>query len=90
MCFPVQGGSACHLQLPSAMQGQLPVITKRVSDVIYPRGAGRALQTADPAAHSPGQDPGKLAESESDPSHAARSCLRGCLWGDLALIVAPV
>lgn len=45
VCSPVRGGSAClcHLQLPSAMQGQLPVIIKHVNDAVYPRGAGRAL-----------------------------------------------
>lgn len=41
----VLSGSACvcHLQLPSAMQGQLPVIIKHVNDATYPRGTGRAL-----------------------------------------------
>lgn len=35
--------SSARLSVPSAVQGQLPVIIKHVNDVTYPRGAGRAL-----------------------------------------------
>lgn len=30
----------CHLELPSAIKGQLTTIIKHVNDMTYPRGSG--------------------------------------------------